>query len=136
MYSYRQSTQVFVLFLVALFCVTSCTADDPSRSSTQPIQHIVFFWLNDPADPEVIADITEKSYSFEDIPGVLAVEVGKALPSDRDVVDDSFDIAVIVTLENAAALQNYLDHPIHQAAESFLKPHLVKLVVYDIAISR
>ena len=128
----------FILSLVLFFIVlvsTACYANKPADSSSSIVQHIVLCWLNDPGDAQAITEITEHSYSFDEIPGVISVEVGKALPSDRPVVDDSFDLAIIITLESPSALKSYLANPIHRdAAESYLKPHISRLVIYDVSL--
>ncbi len=52
--------------------------------------------------------------------------------SDRSIVDDSFDVGIIVTLPNQQAMDLYLKHPVHtNAVEYVLKPLLKKITVYD-----
>ena len=51
----------------------------------------------------------------------------------RPVVDSSFDVAVVVTFEDEAALRAYDAHPTHkQAVEEVLRPLVGKLVIYDV----
>ena len=70
--------------------------------------------------------------SFEKIPGVLEARAGVVVPSDRKVVDDSFDIGILIVARDLGALQEYLDHPIHQKAkEETLLPLVEKVLVYD-----
>ena len=60
------------------------------------------------------------------------MRIGEPVESDRQVVDDSFDVGLYVTVENKQALDNYLKHPIHVAAvNSVLKPIADKIIVYD-----
>ena len=37
--------------------------------------------------------------------------------SDREIVDDSFDVGILIVTKNQEDLQKYLDHPIHQKAK-------------------
>ena len=94
---------------------------------------MVLCWLKDPADTETRDEIMRVSKSFKSIPGVTSVKVGTALPSERSIVDDSFDIGIIIVCRDAAALQGYLEHPKHkEAAEKLIRPKARKVLVYDI----
>jgi hypothetical protein len=52
--------------------------------------------------------------------------------SDRDIVDDSYDVGILIVTKNENELQKYLDHPIHQKAKKdVLVPLVDKILVYD-----
>ena len=52
--------------------------------------------------------------------------------SDREIVDDSFDVGILIVTKNQEDLQKYLDHPIHQQAKKeVLLPLLERILVYD-----
>ena len=54
------------------------------------------------------------------------------VPSDRAIVDSSYDVAIYLTFETAEDLQGYLDHKDHvDAVKSILKPLTKKVLVYD-----
>jgi hypothetical protein len=58
--------------------------------------------------------------------------VGKVIESNRSIVDDSFDVGILVVVLDAKRLQEYLDHPIHQNAKrDVLLPLVEKVLVYD-----
>ncbi|NNE93604.1 MAG: Dabb family protein [Verrucomicrobiales bacterium] len=96
------------------------------------MEHVVLCWLKEPGNVSHRRQIIETSRSFRQIPGVLSVRVGESIPSDRPIVDDSFDVGIIITVRDAAALQAYLDHPIHvEAKRDVLQPLVKKIVVYD-----
>ena len=58
--------------------------------------------------------------------------MGKVIESDRPIVDDSFDVGILVTVSDVERLQEYLDHPIHQNAKrDVLLPLMEKVLVYD-----
>ena len=70
--------------------------------------------------------------SFQSIPGVLDAQVGRVVLSDRKIVDDSFDVGILIQVQDEAALQQYLDHPRHQKAkDEILLPLIEKVLVYD-----
>lgn len=71
---------------------------------------------------------------MQSIPGVLDVTAGPSLASDRAVVDDTFDVGIVMTFRDAEALRSYLAHPQHvQQARDVLRPLCDRVIVYDIA---
>ena len=110
-----------LLLALLLFLVPGCAGTgDPAPGQ---IQHVVVMWLKEPGDAEGRAKVIEASRALASIPGVLAVRVGEPLPSEREVVDDSFDVAIVLTLADAAALAAYEAHPDHVGAvEDVLAP--------------
>lgn len=98
----------------------------------QQLVHVVLLWLNEPGNTEHRQQFMDACRKFNVIPGVLDMRIGEPVESDRQVVDDSFDVGLYVTVENKQALDNYLKHPIHVAAvNSVLKPIADKIIVYD-----
>ena len=96
------------------------------------IQHVVLCWLKEPGNQLHRNQIIEVSKTFRNIPGVLEVRVGEVIESDRAIVDDSFDVAILVVVPDGKCLQDYLDHPLHQKAKKkVLLPLVKKVVVYD-----
>jgi len=92
----------------------------------------VLCWLKQPANDADRNQIVEISRSLQKIPGVLDVRVGKAIPSDRKIVDDSFDVGIYFSFESVADMERYLKHPQHiSAVKNVLAPLTSKIVVYD-----
>lgn len=124
--------------LVALTGLTACQGKmtpDSGLSSPGRVQHIVLVWLKEPGNETARTAVIESSRGLESIPGVLAVSVGTPLPQDRDIVDSSYDVGIIITLENSAALEIYLPHPIHRAMiEEVVRPLVERYRVYDIVL--
>ena len=114
-----------------LLCSFGCITVQQVENE-RAIQHVVLCWLKEPGNTEHRNQIIEVSKTFRKIPGVLEVRVGKVIESDRSIVDDSFDVGILVTVSNVERLQEYLDHPIHQKAkQDVLLPLVEKVVVYD-----
>ena len=62
--------------------------------------------------------------------------LGPSLPSSRAVVDSSYDVGVVITVRDQAALDAYLEHPKHKHAVQEVLGRLArKLVVYDFVVS-
>jgi hypothetical protein len=63
---------------------------------------------------------------------VLSLKSGSVVKSERAIVDSSFDVALVISLENQTALDHYLLHPTHvKLVEETLKPLVARIQVYD-----
>ena len=119
------------LLLLTLLATNGCAGLGALQDGA--LQHVVLVWLKDAGNAEQRARIIEVSKSFRDIPGVLDVQAGKAIASERDIVDDSFDVGILVVVPDERRLAEYLAHPIHQQAKNdVLLPLVEKILVYDI----
>jgi hypothetical protein len=116
------------MFLLSIsICLAGCQS-----SPTPAVTHTVVFWLKDYGNAAQRAKIIEASGTFRKIPGVLSVTAGPCIPSKRPIVDSSFDVAVSLTFASQAAMQRYVEHPLHKAAaEAVLKPLTKKVTVFD-----
>ena len=96
------------------------------------VSHVVMVWLNDPGNAEMRKQFIKDSSVLNTLPGVINRHVGIVVQSDKKNVDDSFDVAVTVTLKDKKALQAYLDNPKHkQVLEQKLKPLVKRVVIYN-----
>ena len=96
------------------------------------LYHVVLCWLKEPKNEVHRKKIIEVTKSFRDIPGVLIAQAGQVIMSDREIVDDSFDVGILIVTKNQKDLQKYLDHPIHQQAKKeVLLPLVERILVYD-----
>jgi hypothetical protein len=96
------------------------------------VTHVVVCWLKTPGDASARQQLITDSKSFTKIPGIVAVSAGPSLPSTRQSVDSSFDVAIVMKFKDEAALASYGQHPVHLAAvERTLKPLVAKYVIYD-----
>lgn len=126
------------LLFPLLLLATSCSPEEkktvsaPFPKPPATVQHVVVCWLKEPGNEIARAQLIGTSLGFQDLPGVVAVHAGTPLPSDRPVVDDSFDVAITMAFRDEAALQAYENHPAHKkAVEAVLKPLVARLVIYD-----
>ena len=101
----------------------------------EPVYHIVLIWLKTYRNEMRINKIINASKELKKIPGVLEVTTGKVLRSSRVIVDDTFDVSVIIKFASKDYLNDYLVHPIHvKLANEVLKPLANKITVYDTVI--
>ena len=118
------------LFLLTLLSAIGCTGLGSRHDGA--LQHVALIWLKDAGNVEQRQKIIEVSTSFRDIPGVIQVQSVKAVASVRSIVDDSFDVGILVVVPDERRLAEYLAHPIHQwAKKDVLMPLVAKVLVYD-----
>ena len=108
------------------------TAAPLAQADESSVIHVVLLWLNEPGNVEHRRELIEVSRSFASIPGIVSVKVGTPVASEREVVDDSFDVGVYLEFRSRDALDAYRSHPAHvQAIANTLQPLVAKSVVYD-----
>jgi hypothetical protein len=118
--------------IILLFGMQGCVSIESGSSHEQALHHVVLCWLKEPGNVEQRKQIVEVSKSFREIPGVLDVRVGQVVASDRGIVDDSYDVAILVVVPDRKRLDEYLAHPVHQKAKNdILVPLVDKILVYD-----
>lgn len=83
---------------------------------------------------ECLAHLRQGLETLKDIEGVAFIHIGEPVPSERPVVDDFFDFALVVAFnDDEAGLKRYAEHPIHvNFVENYIKPDGVKIQVYDV----
>ncbi|NAY92695.1 Dabb family protein [Muricauda sp. JGD-17] len=94
--------------------------------------HTVYFWLKNP-DSQSDRNLFERSLkSFLDKSKYAKTNfVGTPPSATRDVVDDSFTYALIVTFESAEAQEAYQNEEVHLTFIEECKDLWEKVVVYD-----
>ncbi len=103
-----------------------------SHAAQGQVSHVVVFWLKNPQSSADRAALSRASKSFRSLPGVARVEVGRPLPVRRPGIEQSFDLAVILTFRDRAALARFASDPRHTAAvRSVLKPLVKRFIVFD-----
>ena len=132
----RIQTTLFLLSVLLSGCFSASIQFDSENANQienqKKLNHVVLCWLKEPGDRENIKKIIAMTQSFQSIPGVLDAQAGRVVLSDRKIVNDSFDVGILIQVQDEAALQQYLDHSRHQKAkEEILLPLIDKVLVYD-----
>lgn len=126
-------TFVFAFLTIAILSTSSCVRIQFGRKPPEAgIHHIVLVWLKLSGSPTYRAQIIDESKALEKIPGVISVNAGRSLISDREIVDHSFDVGLDITFETRDELNYYLTHPDHVQFVERIKPLVERIVVYDI----
>jgi hypothetical protein len=103
------------------------------HSWRQPVHHVVLVWLPESATEQHLEDMIAATRRLGTIPGVSELRVGRAVPSDRGIVDDSFDVGIVMSFDGVDAMNRYLEHPRHlEFVERYVRGRVERLVVYDI----
>lgn len=94
--------------------------------------HVVIFWtkaeLPNAAD-ELVAGMEKY---LRPIPGVLSFHVGRMVKSHRDVVDQSYQVALNLVFSDKASQDAYQVDPLHiEFVEKCFKLNCARAVIYD-----
>lgn len=94
--------------------------------------HVVIFWTKPEIPNAADALIAGAEQYLRPIPGVLSFHVGKMVKSHRDVVDQSYQVALNLQFENKQQEDAYQVHPLHlEFVEKAFKPNCTRVVIYD-----
>ncbi|MCK5121468.1 MAG: Dabb family protein [Methylococcales bacterium] len=117
---------------IALFGCLSVGVGSVSADESKKITHVVMVWLKQPGNERQRSAFIKASEQLGSLPGIVNRHVGVVRSSDRAIVDDTFDVAVTVTMESEAALKAYLNNPKHkEILQKKIKPLTNRVVAYD-----
>lgn len=123
--------RLYLTVILTLSIIIGLPGISGASASSGNIEHVVLCWLENPGD-ENRDKVIETTRELAAIPGVMDLRVGPALPSDREVVDDSFDVGISMSFRNHDEMEKYIDHEEHvrRLKEVFL-PLCREIRVYD-----
>ncbi|MEM7401379.1 MAG: Dabb family protein [Pseudomonadota bacterium] len=120
------------ILIIVLLCFTFVSCATTNTHTNEQIVHIVLVWLKEQGNQQHIDQIIEATKQLKEIVELKKLNVGKSIPSDRKIVDDSFDIGIYMTFSSVEDMQSYLSHPKHKrAVHSVFRPLAANIVVYD-----
>lgn len=125
-----------ILITAAAFLLSACSTCPIGQKTTAKgkIEHIVLVWLKRPGNAADRATLLACARKFQaEIKLIEHLSTGTAVPSERPIVDDSFDIGFIMRFASKADMTTYEKHPVHvQTVKDTLLPLAKKVQVYDI----
>jgi len=69
---------------------------------------------------------------YANLPMVASVSVGTPMPSNRDIVDDSYDIALTMEFASESDLDAYNQDLSHKKViKEKIRPYAEKAIIYD-----
>lgn len=94
--------------------------------------HTVIFWLKNDLSDEERSTFFKEVATLGTIPSVEDFHLGTpARTPKRPVIDDSYDCAVTVVLQDLAAQDQYQIDPIHQEFIDTCSSFWERVVIYD-----
>jgi len=122
-----------IVIICICLCVFACVSNDYALEQ-ESVGHVVLIWLNEPGNQQHLERVIEVTQQLKVIPEIKLLHVGTSIPSDRKIVDDSFDVGIYMTFSNVDDMERYLTHPKHvDAVKTTLKPLASKILVYDLS---
>jgi hypothetical protein len=96
--------------------------------------HVVIFWT-DSSNPRATDELLSGMERYlKPIPGIRHFHAGRVIPSHREVVDQSYQVALNLSFDDAAAQDAYQVHPLHlEFMERVFKPLCRQVRIYDFA---
>ncbi len=98
--------------------------------------HSVYFWLKDDVTAEQYNEFVEVLRGLEQIKSVQAMEVGHPAGTPRDVVDNSYDVALLVYFDDRIGHDLYQSDTIHTQAVAVFEDWIEDIVIYDTICER
>jgi Stress responsive A/B Barrel Domain len=94
--------------------------------------HVVVFWTH-PDRPNAAEELIAGAEKYlRPIPGLTHFHAGKMVKSHRDVVDQSYQVALNLQFANKQLQDEYQVHPLHlEFVEKAFKPNCQRAVIYD-----
>lgn len=97
------------------------------------LTHVVLFWT-DPAIPDAPRRLCDgATRHLKRIPGVLGFHVGTMVKSHRDVVDQTYQVGLLIQVADKAAEVAYQEHPLHKEFYDACHKLWKQVKVYDFA---
>ena len=121
----------FAALAICCWVLLGACATNPPAPTT--VTHVVLMWLKHPERSADRAQLIRASHSLRVIPGVLRVETGRTAPPVGPHPPQGFDLGVVITFRDRAALERYEKDPRHVAAmHRYLRPLVRHYEVYNL----
>lgn len=108
--------------------------DDGQKQSL--FVHSVYFWLKEDVTAAQYNEFVDVLRGLEQIKSVQAMEVGQPAGTPRDVVDNSYDVALLVYFNDRAGHDLYQADTIHSSAVAVFEDWIEDIVIYDTICER
>lgn len=115
--------------------IADCTQRRKHLAEATRFIHMVYFWLHNEGcaeDAELLAEGCRTN--LNQIPGVLRLEVGFPAGTQREVVDNSYGVALLVEFPDSAAHDLYQEHADHLRFIDACSHLWRRVQVYDMLI--
>lgn len=93
--------------------------------------HVVNFWLKKGLGPVQIRQFEEGVRSLGTIQGLVFFHIGKPAPTDRPVIDRSYDYNLVCVFEDQQAHDAYQADPVHDRFRKDCSHLWERVLIYD-----
>lgn len=93
--------------------------------------HSVYIWLKEDVTNQERSHFLDLLQGLEQIKSVEALEIGLPAGTPRDIVDNSYDIALFVYFEDREAHDLYQKDKIHTDAKLIFEDWIEEIKIYD-----
>lgn len=102
-------------FLFVLILIVACSKSERSTQLylKEPFIHTAYFWLNDGLSKGEIESFIKDCEKLKEIETVQAFYTGKPAPTNRDVIENTYDYAIVFHFNDLAGQEYYQQHPLH-----------------------
>lgn len=98
---------------------------------TQRFVHVVNFWLKKNLSPAEVQQFQAGLRSLGDISGVRFFHMGTPAPTDRPVIDRSYDYCLVCGFDSIEDHDAYQVDPIHDVFRNTCSPFWERVLIYD-----
>ena len=93
--------------------------------------HSVYFWLKKDLTLDQLETFHKKLLALTKIDGVRESYVGVPAPTNRPIIDRTYDVALILAFDNQEKHDIYQDHPVHENFRDSCGDFWDKVTIYD-----
>lgn len=119
-------------FLIMTVLLLSACSMSPARDEGS-VQHVVMVWFNEEVSEQDIDEVIRQSYALQrEVSLIRNIHVGRPIASERKVVDDSFDLGIVMEFANEQDMRDYVVHPAHKRfVARYVVDKIARLQIYD-----
>src|SRR5205085_2548739 len=123
--------QVVMFVTCTALSFVSAGAQAAAARSGQ-VTHVMLFWLKRPGNVDDQNFLRRGLRTLRRARGINDMRVGRPLPVDRQDVEQSFDLGVVITFCDRQALEKFeRDQRREQALDAMLRPLVRRYTVYN-----
>ena len=124
-------TILTLILLTTLTLPALAQQSDSAEQSEGAFVHTVYFWMNNPDNEAERQKLHEGLKMIKEIEHIQQGYIGVPAPTEREVIDSSYDFAITFIFEDMEAEQAYQTHPTHLKFVEDYSHLWDRVVVYD-----
>src|SRR5438874_8273952 len=120
------------MFLTCIALSLVPTGAQAVATRTGQVTHVMLFWLKRPGNVDDQNFLRRGLRTLRRARGINDMRVGRPLPVDRQDVEQSFDLGVVIIFRDRQALEKFeRDQRREQALDAMLRPLVRRYTVYN-----